>query len=220
MTYNKVALTAIVFDFDGTLAELNIDFPLMRTRILDLIISFGVRPDGLEDLFALEMVAEGGKLIARAHPGQESEFIRKANDLIRSIELEGARRGRLFEGVEDMLVDLRNRNIKVGIVTRNCYDAVTCLYPGLEKYCHAFITRESTARVKPDPEQLHMALAAMDATPYRSAMVGDHPMDISVGKNVGTYTIGVLTGYAHEALLRDAGADYILKTATDIITLI
>ncbi len=51
-------------------------------------------------------------------------------------------------------------------------------------------------------------------------MVGDHPIDISVGKNVGTYTIGVLTGYASEYLLREAGADIILDNAAKVTGLI
>ena len=65
-----------------------------------------------------------------------------------------------------------------------------------------------------------LVLAALNAEPESSAMVGDHPMDIFVGKDMGTYTIGVLTGYAQEDMLRDAGADIILETATNIKDLI
>jgi phosphoglycolate phosphatase len=47
-------------------------------------------------------------------------------------------------------------------------------------------------------------------------MVGDHPMDISVGKEVGAFTIGVLTGYSSADDLRGAGADLIIESVSEI----
>jgi phosphoglycolate phosphatase len=47
-------------------------------------------------------------------------------------------------------------------------------------------------------------------------MVGDHPMDITVGKEVGALAIGVLTGYSNADDLKAAGADLILKRAAEI----
>lgn len=217
MKQKKVSLQTIVFDFDGTLAVLNIDFPVMRQRIMDLITHFIDAPsEGLEDLFALEMIEAGRKVIALNCPEKERPFVEEAYSLIRDIEMEGAKNGALFEGIEEMLLELKARNIKVGVVTRNCLEAVTYLYPHIELHCDTIITREATNKVKPHPEQLRIALDALAADPACSAMVGDHPMDISVGKEVGTYTVGVLTGYAPEELLREAGADVILKDATKI----
>jgi phosphoglycolate phosphatase len=48
-------------------------------------------------------------------------------------------------------------------------------------------------------------------------MVGDHPMDITLGKEVGASTIGVLTGYSSSNVLMKAGADIIIATAAGII---
>ena len=220
MIKDKITLKTIIFDFDGTLALLNIDFVNMRKSIIDLISSYHVNPDGLDNLFALEMIEAGRQLIVGQEPERESFFLDEAYELIRVIEMEGAQKGKLIDGIEDMLEELRARNIKIGVVTRNCLEAVTHLYPKLEFYCGAVITRENTKKVKPNPEQLKIALAALSAEPESSAMVGDHPMDIFVGKDMGTYTIGVLTGYAHEDMLRDAGADIILETATNIKDLI
>jgi phosphoglycolate phosphatase len=51
-------------------------------------------------------------------------------------------------------------------------------------------------------------------------MVGDHPMDIRIGKDAGTLTVGVLTGYSTSEALTKAGADFILSKAADIIRLL
>ena len=53
---SKLSLNAVVFDFDGTLAKLNIDFSRMRQDVLEILSRYGVPPDGLRDLFVLEMI--------------------------------------------------------------------------------------------------------------------------------------------------------------------
>ncbi|MBN2538935.1 MAG: HAD family hydrolase, partial [Deltaproteobacteria bacterium] len=119
-------------------------------------------------------------------------------------------------GTEEMLRELRRRHIKIGIVTRNCMDAIRQIFPDIDSRCDAVITREYTARVKPHPDHLLTALCSLDTAPEFAAMVGDHPMDITVGRDVGAYTVGVLTGYSEAAPLRQAGADLIIERAPDI----
>ena len=116
-----------------------------------------------------------------------------------------------------MLTSLKKREIKVGIVTRNCRIAVTTVFPDIRDYCDIIITREMTRNVKPHPEHLLVALKSLGAAPESSAMVGDHPMDIRIGKHAGALTIGVLTGYSTSDQLIEAGADIIIDKAADII---
>jgi phosphoglycolate phosphatase len=59
-------------------------------------------------------------------------------------------------------------------------------------------------------------LERLGVFPAQAAMVGDHPMDILVGKQAGAFTIGVLTGHTSPPALQGAGADLILDRATDI----
>ncbi|MEA1970037.1 MAG: HAD family hydrolase [Thermodesulfobacteriota bacterium] len=213
-------LKAILFDFDGTLTKLNIDFLQMRRAVLDLMCDYCSPQDDMEDLYVLEMIEAGKNLISRNNSGREKDFFNRAHELISRMETEGAKKGELFAGMEDMLYELRSRHIKTGIVTRNCMAAVKQLFPDIASHCDTVITRELTARVKPYPEHLLAALDALDTDAKFSAMVGDHPMDITVGKDVGAYTIGVLTGYSGVASLREAGADLIIESAADITRLL
>jgi len=116
-----------------------------------------------------------------------------------------------------VLHELKSRHIKTGVVTRNCMAAIRQLFPDIDSHCDVVITREFTSRVKPHPDHLLTALDALDTDARFAAMVGDHPMDITAGKDVGVYTIGVLTGHSEAATLRDAGADLIIERAADII---
>lgn len=210
-------IKAILFDFDGTLATLNIDFHSMREEIMALIDSYTANSDGFGNLYVLEMIKAGREAIGHHHISEGKAFERRALALVRGIEMEAAKKGGLMEGIEVMLKGLREKGIRAGIVTRNCLDAVQEIFPDVHDYCDAVITREFTERVKPHPDHLRVALDSLDTLPGNAAMVGDHPMDMAAGKEVGTYAIGVLTGYSKEAALLAAGADMIIESSAIIL---
>jgi len=214
------SISAVIFDFDGTLAKLNINFPQMRTSIMNLIETYRVPLNGLSDLFVLEMINAGKALISHNCQGEEEKFVRQANDLITNIEIEAAKKGELIDGTRNMLNELKKRNIKAGVVTRNCQLAVTQVFPDILEFCNTVITRELISNVKPHPEHLMAALKLLDVAPQFASMVGDHPMDIKIGNDVGTLTIGVLSGYSKSNDLLKAGADIIIDKAADIFSVL
>ena len=119
MKTGKLSLKAILFDFDGTLARLNIDFTLMRRVVLELIGGYGVPQDGLADLFVLEMIEAGGKRLAETNPEDLPAYRNKAYSLIEAIEMDAARQGDLIEGIRPMLAELQRSLIGTGVVSRN-----------------------------------------------------------------------------------------------------
>jgi phosphoglycolate phosphatase len=217
LTIKKLPLQGIVFDFDGTLATLNIDFAQMRKGVMDLLFTYDVPlPEhAWKDLYVLEMITAGGNLISRYRPGKETEFIVQAQACITCIEIEAAQQGSLFDGTREMLRALKE-TVKTGVITRNCLSAVQVVFPDIHQYTHAVITREQTLHVKPHPEHLLVMLNSLGVAAAHAAMVGDHPMDIKIGKDVGAYAIGVLTGHSRREALEQAGADLILDAATEI----
>jgi phosphoglycolate phosphatase len=211
------SIRAVFFDFDGTLAKLNIDFPMMREAVLDLAVAYDVPLKGMGNLYVLEIIKAAQELISEIHPQKEEAFGKEALALITKIEIEAAKNGELIGGTRDLLAELMRRNIKAGVVTRNCKAAVTTAFPDIFNYCDTVITREMTRNVKPHPEHLTIALRSLGAAPESSFMVGDHPMDIKIGKDAGILTIGVLTGYSTSDELLKAGADFIVSKAADIV---
>ncbi|MCK9229705.1 MAG: HAD family hydrolase [Syntrophales bacterium] len=209
-------VSAVVFDFDGTLAELNVDFRRMRTRVLESIRSHGEYPESFEELFALEMVAGASRMIAARNPAEADEFRRQAMEIIREAEMEGAARGNIFDGIPAMFLDLRERNIRTAVVTRNCREAVCTIYPAIEDHADLLVARDGIIRVKPDPGHLLAALERLEVPSGKAFMVGDHPMDIETGKAAGTFTAGVLTGLSSRESLLEAGCDVILDRAAHI----
>ena len=53
-----------------------------------------------------------------------------------------------------------------------------------------------------------------------AVMVGDHMIDVQAGRRVGMKTIGVLTGRTKKEEFEKAGADYVLKDASEVFELL
>src|SRR4030043_1102337 len=113
---------AVIFDCDGTLAVLNIDFGFMREQVFDLIRRFGVKEESIRQKHALEIIDEVSAILFQGSPSAAQNFYESAHNLLHKIEMEAAAAGRLLPRVEQTLADLREKGIKVGIVTRNCAD--------------------------------------------------------------------------------------------------
>ena len=208
---------AILFDFDGTLAIPTIDFDAMRQRLEDLTLSHDVPAAQFEGRDILDLVAHVTAWLAQRQPAQGVSYAQQAEQLLQDIEMEAAQRSGLLPGVVDLLDRLRQLDIAVGIVTRNCDVAVRLMFPQLEVYCQAFFARDHVTRVKPHPAHLQAALSHLGCASEHALMVGDGAMDIEAGKRLRMFSIGVLTGSHTREKLLQHGADLILDTAADLI---
>jgi phosphoglycolate phosphatase len=214
------SVRAVIFDFDGTLAVLNIDFSLMRERVFDLIRKYGVEENLIRERYLLEIIDEVYPMIWKKNASGAKEFYEKAHRILHEVELRAAEEGRLIPGAEDTLKMLRQRRLKVGIITRNCEEAVRRVFPKIDERCDAFISRDSVGNVKPHPDHLNSMLKALNVSGKNSVMVGDHLIDIQAGKRAGMITVGVLTGRIKRNEFDEAGADYILRDVTEIYSLL
>jgi phosphoglycolate phosphatase len=213
-------IKAIIFDFDGTLAVLNIDFNAMREQVFELMRHFNVEEKLITERYLLEIIDEVYFILLEKNPSGAEKFYQKAHQILYEVELRAAGKGRLIPGVERMLKFIKGAGIKVGIITRNCEDAVRMVFPNIDQFCDVFISRNSVKKVKPHPDHLSSAMKALDVAGEEAVMIGDHTIDIQAGKRVGMKTIGVLTGRTKREEFEKAGADYILDNATEICKLI
>ena len=134
--------------------------------------------------------------------------------------MEAAEKGRLIAAREAALKSLRKKGIKVGIITRNCEEAVRKVFPDIDDFCDIFVSRNSVKKVKPHPDHLTYVMKSLKISGEESVMVGDHVIDIQAGKRAGMESIGVLTGRTKKEEFEKAGADYILKDVTEVSRLI
>lgn len=198
---------AIIFDFDGTLATLTIDFGLMRRKVGALAAAYledDVPDVGEPVLEWLEVLK--GRVEQAEGLDVAMEFHTRCRFAIIEMEVAAAREGELFGFTRPMLSWLRGRGVRTGIVTRNCTPAVRTVFADVDEYVDVLLAREDAERVKPDPAHLLAACARLGVEPGRALMIGDHPMDVVAGHRAGMHAAAVYSGrYDAVAFARELG---------------
>jgi phosphoglycolate phosphatase len=210
-------INAVVFDFDGTLAHLVLDFDAMKRVVADIAARWLPRrpqPDGLPALEWIEALADEAEAAA---PGAGGAFSRAAHAAVRDMEVQAAPLGGLFPFTREVLASLARRGVATAIITRNCAAAVDAVFPDAGTLCRAVLAREAVPRVKPDPGHLLAALDIVGVPPGEALMVGDHPLDMETGRRAGVRTAGVATGRVSQADLARAGADHTAADARELV---
>ena len=211
LSINHKRIDTVIFDFDGTLAELNIDFNQMRRAINELVSGYGIDHQILRHKFVLEIIDEADALLQKSSNKKSESFAREACRIIEDIEVEAARAGRIVQ-----------RNKKSADRPSETFYSRSGLLPETApkrfiRYFRTFnpIARWSSAAMMsimsnriPNSSISHCHRLGSRAD--NSIMIGDHPLDIETGRNAGTLTAGVLTGHFQENDFMNAGANMVL----------
>lgn len=212
------AIEGVLFDFDGTLAELHIDFQAMRKQVADLAALFldqNVEPDSHPVLEWIEKLAER---MSRELPQAEVlEFQSRCRMRLVGLEMKAAKKGKLFPYTRGVLAGLREKGVRTAVVTRNCTAAVETVYPQLVQEVDCVLARDDVERVKPDPEHLLRAASELELERQACLMVGDHWLDIVAAQKAGMHSAAVHTGGLEAAVLASYGPDF---AAPDVHSLV
>ncbi|TEU18478.1 MAG: HAD-IIIA family hydrolase [Anaerolineales bacterium] len=209
-------IEAVLFDLDGTLVHLTIDFGRMRAEVKALLPQYGLSMEGRSTLYILELIEDAVRELKAQDEERARAFRREAEAAIVAIELEAADEAQVYPEVPELLRRLRERGIRVAIVTRNCRAAVDRILAENPLVYDVLLTRDEVAAVKPDPEHLLTALRLVGVEPQRTLMVGDHPMDVQVGRAVGARAAAVLTGVGTLERFSEVQPDLILARVGDL----
>jgi HAD superfamily hydrolase (TIGR01509 family) len=127
----------------------------------------------------------------------------------------------MMAGVKEMIVALARYFPMCTISTGGAPRVERFLqHYGVRKHFVAVIGAQTTRRMKPHPEPLLFAATAMGVTPQECLMIGDTTIDIRTGMAAGAQTVGVLCGFGTEAELRTTGANLILRTTSDLLSVL
>ena len=199
---------AVIFDFDGTLTELAYDFGALRVEIEKMALRYATEEQIAEQAheYILEMIFGLETALGPAGERFKQEAFRKLQDL----EVEASRGQSVYPFTRRVLGRLKQRGMKLGIITRGCTEAVRMVFPDLEEYVEAVVTRDDTRLLKPHPGQLQLVLSLLAVKPDEAVVVGDHPTDIQAGKTMAVKTVALLSGKTNRQTFEEAGADYVI----------
>lgn len=203
-------MAAIIFDFDGTLAD-------TRRGIL-ATSQETLRRMGLPPADEAALAATIGLPLIQNFTrgaGMDEDQARRAVDIYRQIFDEVAVPViEAFPGVEEAIHTLSERGIPMAVATSRGQRSLEMLMHllGLDRYIppERCFGVESVARPKPAPDMVYLILAKLGAKPEETLVVGDTTFDIEMGRNAGCYTCGVSYGNQSAEQLASASPNYII----------
>jgi phosphoglycolate phosphatase len=194
-----------IFDLDGTLLDTLGD---LTSSVNHALRSVGLPERTQEDV--RKFVGNGVRmLMKRAVPGGEDNVLfEDAFSEFRNYYLNHDKDQTVpYEGIMDMLTELKGRGAKIAVVSNKFLAATQSLcshYFG--NLVDVAIGEHEGVRKKPAPDTVEEALLRMGADKESAVYVGDSDVDILTAKNSGLPCISVLWGFRDKEFLEAHGA--------------
>lgn len=209
-------IEAILFDFDGTIADTSEDM----VGCLNILLKNHSKED-VDIRKAKNFISKGAAgLINFAFPKISDEEkklyiseyleIYKNNLYIKT---------KLFSGIEELILNIIKKQYKWGIVTNKPSYLVN---PIIEKinftYSPNCVVAGDTLNVKkPNPEPLIHAAKIIGCDPSLCAYVGDDIRDITAANSAGMISIAALYGFIEDfQQVKEWGSDYMINKPLDL----
>ncbi|SHK04368.1 HAD family hydrolase [Haladaptatus paucihalophilus] len=162
---------AVVYDLDGTLVRLAVDWAAAAEPIKPILREHGADADA-DDALDLLPVAESMGLAEEVEPH------------LAAAERAGARDSERLP----LLDELAAADGPVGICSLNCEAACRLALDahGVPNATDVIVGRDSVPERKPHPQPLLTAMQKLGATPERTLFVGDSDSDAETARRAGT----------------------------------
>ncbi len=136
---------------------------------------------------------------------------------------------KLIPGVEDTLIELRRRGLKI-VVTTGREVQRDDIWRELEYFNIKDLVDEVYTLLDQDPGEefvifsrtglINKILSAHNLSPSEALFVGDYWVDMESGRRAGVITVGVLTGHEPAERLLMHGANYIIEDINSLPSLL
>ena len=204
----KPCLQGVLFDWDGTLID---SYHADTAAYLAMFKQMGI-PWGIEEME--KHYSPNWYEVYRA-----AKLPRKLwNDADRAWRTHYAKhRPKLIAGARRVLEAIRRKH-DVGLVTSGDRDRVARQLRELRltRLFSARVCSGDTAKKKPHPAPLRLALKQMDLEAACCVYVGDAPQDVEMARSAGVRAIGVLGPFATEKRLRAARPEFLIGSLEEL----
>jgi len=207
-----MTLPAILFDLDGTLID-TIELILSSAR--HAFEEWPVRPTDEEWVRGI-----GTPLVQqlRAYAANDDEVALLLARYRRYQNEHHDRLTRCYDDVPDVIAALADRGHQMAVVTSKASPIAhqSLAFVGLDHFFPVVVGYDDTARHKPDPEPVRVALSRLGISPDDAVFVGDSPHDILAGNGADVMTIAALWGPFDRETLADARPDHFIECMAEL----
>jgi HAD superfamily hydrolase (TIGR01549 family) len=223
--YGYMPIEAVIFDLDGTLAGFNLDYKALRGEVRETLLHAGVPASVLSVKDSLFEMLEKTELYFKNGNKSEHAFNdarQKCLSIAEKYEMEAAALTGLQPGAMETLKELKKMKLKIGLCTISSETAANYILQRFKiaDYFQVVVSREKVRHVKPDTEQIELALKTLSVKPNVAVIVGDSVTDMQSAKDLKAVAVGAPTGIATQKQLIASGANYIITVLSDLPLLI
>jgi 2-phosphoglycolate phosphatase len=188
-----VTSRAVLFDFDGTLAD---SAPDLAAALNRMRVKRDLQPLSVESTRPYVSMGARGMLRVgfgmtpqdAGYGAMREEFLRLYSDAI-------CVHTRLMSGMAELLAELGRRSIAWGIVTNKALGLAERIVPALGLAPACVVGGDSTPHLKPHPAPLLLAAEKLGLRPIDCIYVGDDLRDVQAARAAGMRSIAVDYGY-------------------------
>ena len=215
MTLDLARIKALCFDVDGTLSDTD---DLYANQISGLLPRFLFPdPDHTARRLVMWIESPGNALLGFADTIGFDDEMMALIDWMNRHRKHTLKKFLLVPGVDEMLALMQGRYPMAIVTARDEKSTMRFLDQfDLCKYFDLIITGLTAAHTKPYPDPIILAAQKIGVQPQECLMIGDTTVDMRAGKAAGAQTVGVLCGFGEEPELKQLGADFILKSTSDL----
>lgn len=212
-----------IFDLDGTTVN---SLKSIAYFANETLAAFGLEPFPTDDYRTL---AGGGarKLISnliRVRNADPSLLENMVEDWLSRYEKNAFYLTEPYEGIREMLLQLKNMSITTAIVTNKSQRVAASIidksFGKQGELIDMAISEHPGMVLKPEPDEILNLCKMFKVNNNEAIYIGDHTIDMTTGKNAGVICCGVTWGFHSASSLIDAGADFIANIPEDIIKFI
>ena len=211
----------VFFDLDGTLADTAPD--LVAAANL-LRVARGLSPLPYEVLRPTASTGARGLIQgAFGYDNQHPQFEELRDEFLANYEKNICVHSKLFDGMDDLLLDLEKSLIVWGIVTNKIERFTHPLLKimGLHQRSTAIVGGDTTPYSKPHPAPILKAAEICNINPSECLYVGDDLRDIEAGRAAGMKTVAAAYGYCGcDEPVNAWGADYIIHHPSELRSIV
>jgi len=215
MTLDIARIKALCFDVDGTLSDTD---DLYANKISGLLPRFLFPdPDHTARRLVMWIESPGNALLGFADTVGMDDEMMAFIDWMNRHRKHTLKKFLLVPGVDEMLAHMQGHYLMAIVSARDEKSTMRFLTQfDLCKYFDTIVTGLSAPHTKPYPDPILLAAQKMGVNPRECLMIGDTTVDMRAGKAAAAQTLGVLCGFGEEAELKQLGADFILKSTSDL----
>jgi HAD superfamily hydrolase (TIGR01549 family) len=215
---NKIIITAVIFDIDGTLVD-SVDLHAAAWQAA--FERFGKKISFAE---VRRQIGKGGdQLMPVFLSRQELEKVGEELEQWRGelFKKEFLPRVKAFPGVRQLFQRIRQHNKRIALASSAKEDELKIYktIAGIDDLVEAETSADDAEKSKPHPDIFQAALAQLgEITPAEVLVVGDTPYDAQAAGKASLRTIGVMSGGWSEDDLRQAGCMAIYRNPLDLLS--